>query len=277
MINTRKLIKQAIIIALSTYLHTYTTPTTTTLELPVPQSLESKKYKTRMRKAKTEKKKKIYTYRDMDYDELILAKNKQVESRNYTSAIKYLEQLIKLCTDINKASDHVLEVADILFTDGQYQRAARMYTDFATLYPGKEKVEYALYRAIVSSFVCILPCDRDQSKTEETLSLAAAFLKQDHFTQYKDEVSALFAQCQQRLIESELSICQFYIKRGRLKPAQRRLDTLKSTWLPLVPSMEQTLNTCQEELNMQDMLQKERTEKMIIAHNNTRKKAAERF
>jgi len=213
----------------------------------------------------------------MNYEELIIAKNKQIEISNYSSAIKYLEQMIKLCTDVNTISDHLLEIADVLYMDGQYEKAARFYNDFVSLYPGKEKVEYALYRAIASSFTCILSPDRDQTKTEETLALTHIFLKQELFITYKEQVLELQKKCQQHLVDSELNICNYYIKRGNVKQAQKRLDKIRHTWLPQLPSIEESLTFCQETITTEQTSQKERHEKLILAQNKKQKKVADRF
>src|SRR5436190_16545710 len=57
--------------------------------------------KSRMRKTHAphkkvkEKEKKIYTYKDMDYDQLLVAKDTQLAAGNRSSVIKYLEQLVQ--------------------------------------------------------------------------------------------------------------------------------------------------------------------------------------
>jgi outer membrane assembly lipoprotein YfiO len=202
----------------------------------------------RKQSKKTKKEKKIRTYQDMDYEELTKAKDLQRERGNITVAIKYLDRMMKLCNDITKLAEHLLEVADLFFEDGQFQKAARLYAEYSSLYPGSDKMEYALYRAICSSFSCILSSDRDQTQTEETVGLTEIFLLQDHFTQHRDEVKQIQMQCYGQLATSECNVCYFYITRDRFTAAEKRLKKIRSTWLPKVPTLEPNIIALETEL-----------------------------
>ena len=122
MINTRKLC--ALLFFTITY-NTLVCATETSakhhLDIALP-SIDSKKKKSRMRQSTGPKIKKIKSFRDMDYDQLLAAKDMLIEQKNTTSAIKYLEQLIKLCgpDDTMKISNHRLEIADLIFSEENY-------------------------------------------------------------------------------------------------------------------------------------------------------------
>lgn len=240
-----------------------------------------------MRK-KTEKKKKekkIESYKDMTYDELAIAKDNQIAKGNISAGIKYLDQMMKLCTDITKLAEHLLQVSDLFFQDGQYLKAARLYTEFSSLYPGSDKQEYALYRAIASSFACILSTDRDQTQTEETVGLTEIFLIQDHFATYREEVVQIQLQCYEKLALSECNVCSFYITRDKFSAAEKRLKQLRSKWLPKVPTLESeiialetTMADKKEAAELRELKNKERSEtKELLAHNKTKKRMADRF
>lgn len=243
-------------------------------------STETTSRKKRMRK-RTIKEKKIKrgrTYQDMEYDELIIAKNNQIEKKNIVVAIKYLEQLMKLCTNITQLAEHLLELADLFFIDGQFQKAAHIYSQYCTRYLGSEKQEYALYRSIISSFACILSVDRDQTKTEETAALTELFLQQDLFTHYKDEVTEIQQQCYKQLATKECTICSFYLTRGKLTAAEKRLTKIRSAWLAKVPTLEETiiaLETQLAEQKQQALLLN--TQHAKLAQNKKTKHMSERF
>lgn len=280
MINTRKLTSLLII----TYIFCVPTLTTTKeskqhLDLALP-STDSKKQKSRMRKSTGTKQKKISSYRDMDYDQLLTAKNKLISEKNTVSAIKYLDQLIKLCDpeDVATIGNHLLEIADLIFNEGNYHKAAQRYAEFALLHPGSDKIEYALYRAIISSFNCTLSFDRDQTKTEETLALAESFLKQDHFTVHAQEVKTIAHQCIARLVESEVSVCQYHLKRGRIKSAEKRMALLRNNWLPKYSELEPQLLALETDVAEQKNTVMRKAEKNLqIAQNKQAKRMAERF
>ena len=226
--------------------------TTQQFELPIKEESVSRKKRMRKPHHKSEqKKKRNRTYMDMEYDELLAAKDVQVERNNIPVAIKYLEQLMKLCDDITRLADHLLQMADLFFKNNQFQKAAHIYTQYCSLYPGSKQQEYALYRSIISSFACILSIDRDQTKTEETLALTEAFLKQDHFTQYKDDVLQVQMQCSKQLAASECNICNFYLTRGKLHAAEKRIKKIRSYWLPKIPTLEPDIIALEAQLTEQ--------------------------
>jgi len=260
-------------------------------DIELPKQADSSSRKNRMRKPDAAKKKakKTHTYLEMEYEQLVAAKNIQKEKGNISATIKYLEQLLKMCTDITLLADHLLELADVFFIDSQFQKSALIYNQYCALYPGSEKQEYALYRSTVSSFACVLPIDRDQTRTEETLALTELFLKQDHFKLYKKEVLQVQTQCYEQLAASECNICTFYLNKGSLKAAEKRLAKIRSSWLPKLPTLEPEIIALEaqiaekkemaELLNIQniELAQKKIEKNKELAHNKKTKHMAERF
>ena len=261
----------------------------TQIDVTLP-STDSAKKKSRMRKThseKTVKEKKIYTYRDMDYDQLLVAKDAQLAAKNNSAVIKYLEQLIKICPDVAKKSDHLIEIADLMVQEGMHEKAALVYTEHSLLYPGSDQKQYVLSQAIESLYACTLPSDRDQSKTEETLALTEVYLSQDHFDQYRDEVSRIRAACNEKLVESECNVCSFYVSRGRFAAAQKRMEKIRTVWLPRQPTIEPQLLALEaeyaEKKDAFELTQQKNTEvvqksdTLQLADNKKTKRMVERF
>ena len=248
--------------------------------LPQEEKSVKKTRKKRMRQKaeKQEKTKKIVTYKDMGYQQLIVAKDAQKAKGNIPALIKYLEQLLKLCTDVTAIAEHLLELADTFFIDGQFKKSARIYTEYCALYPGNQKQEYALYKGIMSTFACILSVDRDQSITEETLALIDTFLSQEHFATYREDVVKIQVQCQEQLAASECSVCNFYLNRGNLRAAEKRLTRLRTIWLPKIPTLEPQLIALEaqivQEKEARELLAKKNTE---LAQNTQNKRMTNRF
>lgn len=254
-----------------------------TFDVNLPQEPEKKSRKKRMRKASKKEKsakndtKKIRTYMDMEYEQLVKAKDVQKANGNIVGTIKYLEQLLKLTTDITLLAQHLLELADALFDDKQFQKSAFVYNQYCALYPGSEQQEYSLYRSIMSSFACILPIDRDQSKTEETLALTELFLKQDHFKAYKDEVSKVQKQCYEHLAASECSICTFYLNKGSLRAAEKRLSKIRTFWLPKLPTLEPDIIALEAQMTEKKTMLELLNNKNTQVAQNSKKHMANRF
>ncbi len=183
--------------------------------------------------------KKRYTFSDLHFDELKVAKNKQVESKNYFVACKYLNRMVTLSDDINEKAELMIELADLFFLQQSFDDAAKWYAEFVQLYPGNKQVEYASYRAVICSSKNILGADRDQSPTEKTLELSQTFLKrEDLFVTYKKEVKNIERECYQRLAASDIRVAEFYItKQHDYDSAKKRISTIRDEWLEKAPEI----------------------------------------
>jgi outer membrane protein assembly factor BamD (BamD/ComL family) len=176
---------------------------------------------------------------EMTFDEVIVSKDRVMASKNYTSGLKYIERALKLCDDIDEMEKLLLEYSDTLYTCKRYEKASRSYNELANLYPGSDKVEYALYQAIECSSKLILDAERDQTKTQETVDLANQFLQRsDIFTTYKERVEAIKQDALLTLVQSEFNICQFYITSYEYAQAERRLNGIRKDWLSKLPDIE---------------------------------------
>lgn len=167
------------------------------------------------------------TLSSMNFDELKKSKEAIVKSGDKKTAIKYLERMNRVCKDCNELKVIMLELAQLLFEIGDYTKSSKMYHEFTLLYPGSDEVEFAMYQAIISSFKQILDPEHDQSNTAETRELAQSFLERSSFTTYKKDVEEIATKCDDRLLESEINIFNFYMKRGNYVAANTRLSTIK--------------------------------------------------
>lgn len=228
--------------------------------LPTPESIKKGRTKNSQKNPDQSKSTRVVSYKEMSYEELEKTKKKLIASGNTEAAIKYIEQMIKLCTDVYVIAELLLETADIFFQNGQFKKAALAYSEFALLYPGHEKVEYALYRGVISSWSCCLSFDRDQTKTEETIALADTFLASESFTEHRDEIITIRMQCYNRLIESEFNVCQFYLQQGNFKAVTKRLQGIREKWLEKVPSIMLTL------LELEIKLAEQKGDTQMAAH-----------
>ena len=168
------------------------------------------------------------TLSTMEFDQLKERKDECLKNNDKETAIKYLERMIHLKTDLNELKSLMLEMAQLLYDKKDYAKSSQMFTEFALLYPGSDEVEMAMYQAIISNSNLMLDAERDQSKTIETLELAQKFLERPSFNQYKKEVEVIERQCEERLLESNINIFNFYLSRGNFVAANARLDCIKN-------------------------------------------------
>lgn len=162
------------------------------------------------------------TYQYMTFQELEIEKQKLIADKNYDSAIEYAKQQVAIATDAEAhlVSELLLEMSDLLYAKGDYDKAWRAYAQWAIQYPGANKkiaselqkiqpelqaeivqaltilkgsgtlselelinctlTEHAAYRAVDAAYRCTEDHDRDQTQTIATIELA------DKFLQHKD-------------------------------------------------------------------------------------------
>lgn len=206
------------------------------------QRREHKKAKERARREKHKKeaeanKKKLM--RDMSYDELKEAKNKQVQAKDSASAIRYLEKMLPMSSDPQERRTTMLELADLYFDTGELEKAGKLYNDFTHLYSGNNKVEYASYKSVLCSFYGTLSSDRDQTKTVDTIERAEKFLERSSvFTTYTPDVQKIATDCRKKLFDNQVGIYTFYFNRGRYTSAQTRLENIRKEFIPVLPEVE---------------------------------------
>lgn len=196
--------------------------------------------------------KKKKTLRNMNFAELEAFKEKCLTANDRYNAIRTLERMVPICTDLEKLKTILLELADLLFEDGKLEAAGKMYREFVKYYPGNQKVEYALYKAVVCKFYVILDAERDQSSTRDAIELANKFLEREEiFVNYSKEVHTMRERCYERLFDSEVSIFNFYCDRGRYKSARTRIANIRKEFIPLLPTCDPYLITLELHLAQQ--------------------------
>ena len=167
------------------------------------------------------------TISTMTYDQLEARKNELVKQKDFFNAIKYLEEMIKICEDHREKQELMLELGEYWVQRQEYKFALRLYKNFKDLYPGSEHIGFVLRREIECSFAQLLTYDRDQTNTQDTLKLCEEFMEYKNiFAEHVQAVVDIEKQCRQRLFEHEMYVAEFYLFRGNFKAAQKRIDTI---------------------------------------------------
>lgn len=219
----------------------------------------------RQKNKKPKEKKERHTLRSMNFAELLEAKERALSNSQKDIAIKYIEQMMKVCDDVGAFASLMRELADLYFETGFFEKALRLYGEIIVLYPGAEQLEYVEYRAILCSFYCTLDEEHDQTKTEETINRVKTFLeKSDIYQEYANEVVKIQHQCYEKLIAHFLYICKFNLHNrpeteSNLKGIERRLATVRNDYLPYAPEKEGSLLVVEIEL-----AQKKHNEEIVI-------------
>jgi|SRR5579872_1232000 len=182
------------------------------------------------------------TLRTMTYKELKNSKDSLLQAGDKSSACKYLEKMLPLANDLEDRRDVMLELAETYFDTGDLEKAGKMYNEFTTMYPSSKAAEMASYKAILCSFYATLDSERDQTKTQDTIELALAFLERGPvFDTYAKEVKDILKQCRTKLFDNEAGIFNFYVNRGMFTSANTRLELIRKTIAPQLPDAEPRL------------------------------------
>lgn len=166
---------------------------------------------------------------DMNLQELEHALGIYTTTNNTYMIMRCLEYLVSAADTPGNIKKYRLALADSYFDQGMLEKAAKMYREYATLYPGCHNLEYAEYKAVLASFYLTLSPDRDQTQTQQTVQLAQAFLHRDDvYHTYTKDVYDICQQCYEKLVDSELNVASFYLNKFNYSEKARALDAAKA-------------------------------------------------
>jgi outer membrane protein assembly factor BamD len=158
----------------------------------------------------------------------------ELKDENYPEAQKYF-QFVKQKYPFSKfAVLAELALADTQFARGNYNEAIDSYKSFARLHPTHEKVEdgYVAFK-IGESYVKDMPEDiwilppsyeKDQSAVVDAQRELDDFLKKFPSSSYTDKARELRKEVLKRLVDHEVYVARFYLKRNHPKAAAMRLE-----------------------------------------------------
>lgn len=219
----------------------------------------------------------------MTYDDLIIAKKYYLELGYQDRAIKCLERMVGLTQDPTALNEIRLELADLFFDLGDFEKAGKLYVGYLEFYPGSINREYVEYKAILAHFYITLCSDRDQTETKKTVALTQSFLENGSlYAQYVQDVKEIQAKCYEKLVGSEMQVCGFYLRRGQTKAAEKRLAYINEHYRRHVPSAEGELLALETDLNQQlgkpaPEIPAHLQDNIILAENSNKRSMVERF
>lgn len=154
-------------------------------------------------------------------------------------ALTYIRKMIALSQQSSTIEKLKLEVADILFDQGNLAKSEDAFTEYLDLYPGSLHTEYAHYKKILCALYRTGDIDQDQGQTQDTKKLCQAYLKKGiAFKKYRKDVADILHHCDVMLYQHETNVFEFYLKKKSYTAANSRLAHLKEKHLPLLPAVE---------------------------------------
>ena len=187
-----------------------------------------------------EAKKRIESMTD---EEALISKDYFAKIDRPETAIKCGQRYLAKSSDQKTCAQVTLDLIDLCIAAQDFEKAEKYANDYKTLYPGSAHLQDACFKEILASLALINDCERDQSKTKQTIELANDFLKTFNNSEHINKVNEALKVCYETLFESERGIIESYLKRHALtqtdhplKAAELRIASLKEALFQNVQS-----------------------------------------
>lgn len=154
-----------------------------------------------------------------------------IKKNDHNGAIAHLEQIMTKYPDNQNIARYKMLLAESYFKEKSYAAAQEVYEHFNQFYPSDKRAEYSKYKSLLSMYYQTLPTDCDQTKTGETLQLCHEYLQNPNFNRYRKDVLEKLTSCENKLLDKELYVFNFYLKHGNYDAARSRLKYIKDKYL----------------------------------------------
>lgn len=178
---------------------------------------------------------------ELTFEELKANTKTALKKKQYNDAANALETIVARFSDRPDIAKYKLALAQAYFKIGRFPSAYELFNHYNQFYPSDKNAENAKYRAIKSMFYQTLKMDCDQTSTIETTKLCDEYLKNPSYIRYQKDVQDILYTCQQKLINKEIYVFNFYLKKGKYQAANSRLKYLEKEYLPKDKSLDARL------------------------------------
>ncbi|MFC1894618.1 outer membrane protein assembly factor BamD [Candidatus Dependentiae bacterium] len=212
------------------------------------------------------------TIENLNFDELKKRTLSSLENKKNDQAIAFLEKIVAEHPDKENIYEYKLMLADCYFDTGNLPSSYELYKHYYEFYPSDSKAEYATYRSILSKFYQTLQPDCDQSDTLQSINLCKNYLENTQFGQYQNDIKDIQHTCERKLIDKEVYVYNFYLKKGNYKAAKNRLTHLKKNYLDKNPSLDARLLFLESKLAQKEKdktILNEKIEKLLDKYPNS--------
>ncbi len=161
-----------------------------------------------------------------DPSSLLSFGQEKLAEKRFSKAKEQFELLLETTSDNELRLQALINLADTLYKNGEYEEARFQYRKFLELYPVHPLAPKAQFQLAMCSFAEIKTPDRDQAITLEALRQFERFLQSYPDHPLASEAEQRHAYCINRLAELDLMVAGFYYKQGKYHSAINRLSAL---------------------------------------------------
>jgi outer membrane protein assembly factor BamD len=174
---------------------------------------------------------------DAPPDDLLSAAEAKLAKEDWFDATELLELLLRSHPGSSLAPVAKLRLGDARFGLEEFIVARGHYQDVVEDFPASAFVEEARWKIARCEYSAIHPHDRDQTETEQTLSLLEDFRADYPASRFLPEAEVAIADCRDRLARREFEAGRFYVKQHRPRSAKIQFEYVlesypETVWAP---------------------------------------------
>lgn len=162
--------------------------------------------------------------------ELFSLGREKLAKKRFSKAKEQFERVLETASDNELRLQALINLADTLYKNGEYEEARFQYRKFLELYPVHPMAPKAQFQLAMCSFAEIKTPDRDQAITLEALRQFERFLQSYPDHPLASEANQRRAFSINRLAEHDLLVARFYYKLGKYHSAINRLSALLDSY-----------------------------------------------
>lgn len=150
-----------------------------------------------------------------------------LQRRRWLDAKEYFQKIIDAYPQSSYRQEARLGIGDAQLGEGSYTSyltSAESFREFLRFYPLNERADYAQYRLAMTQFKQMLPPERDQTPTLDTLRELDTFVRRYPNSKYMPDALKLQREARDRLSDAETSIAVHYFRRKWFQGAIPRLQ-----------------------------------------------------
>jgi outer membrane protein assembly factor BamD len=191
---------------------------------------------------------------DKSPSELMYEGLSDLERGRYASATESFQTIKDRYPYSELAIEAKLKMADTLFRRELYEEAYDAYDEFERLHPTNSAVPYVLYQKGMSHFNRKRGIDRDQTATLKARDEFERLLEKYPHSSYSAKARRKLTDCYSSLVQHELFIADFYLKKKKYQAARDRYLYLLENYPDFGQYLHalENLNICMQNLENQD-------------------------
>lgn len=144
--------------------------------------------------------------------------------KRYPEAVEAFREAAKTYRDADLDADIQLALADAQFSDEEYPSAAEAYGEFLRLHPHNARADYAQLRIGVSWSKQMGIAERSQGAAHNAVAAYEALLRGYPRSPLLAEGRRGLEEARRRIADHELSVGEFYSRRGAYRAAAGRFE-----------------------------------------------------